>query len=119
MQRREDLIQDSGIIRKKGCLSTSSTSSRARYVMSKRTIVVGTARGRVRSRCSMQVSARKLGATFWKMNKMPQVMEEKKLQEGDNLSAVLSATASVSHLSDHTAPCHSVSQVSHYHFSAF
>lgn len=112
MQRHKDLIQESHIIKKKACLSTSPTSSQVQYYRYKRGIVVGTTRGRVRSRSSMQVSARKLAANFWKMNEMPlsEVMEEKKfLQRGQNLSMVLSA--SVSHLSDH-APCASVSQVS-------
>lgn len=112
MQRRKDLIHESCKIRKKDCLSTSSKSSQVRYYRYKRGIVVGTTRGRVSSRSSMQVSARKLAANFWKVNEMPlsEVMEEKKfLQRGENLSVVLSS--SVSHLSDH-APCGSVSQVS-------
>lgn len=116
MQRHKDLIQESRNIRKKACLLTSSTSSQVRYYRYKRGIVVGTTRGRVRSRSSMQVSARKLAANFWKMNEIPlaEVMEEKKfLQRGENLSTVLSA--SVSHLSDH-APRGSVSQASLFFF---
>ncbi|KAK1404688.1 hypothetical protein POM88_004293 [Heracleum sosnowskyi] len=110
MQRHKDLIQESRKLSKKACLSTSSTSSQVRYYRYKRGVVVGTTRGGVRSRSSMQVSARKLAANFWKMNEMSlsEVMEEKKLsQRGENLSVVHSA--SVSHLSDH-APCGSVSQ---------
>ncbi|KAL8132098.1 hypothetical protein AgCh_007841 [Apium graveolens] len=100
MQRHKDLIQESRKIR--NCLSTSSTSSQVLNYRYKRGIVVGTTRGRVRSRSSMQVSARKLAANFWKMNEMPlsEVMEEKIfLQRGEKLSMVL--PASVSHLTDH------------------
>lgn len=111
------MIQESRNIRKKACLLTSSTSSQVRYYRYKRGIVVGTTRGRVRTRSSMQmqVSARKLAANFWKMNEMPlsEVMEEEFLQRGENLSMVLSASAS--HLSDH-APRGSVSQASLFFF---
>lgn len=102
----EDLIHDSCKIRKRGCSSSSSTSSKLHNYRFKRAIVVGnkTRKGlgsrsstpvptwkttsllrnggvvespKYESSKSRPVSARKLAATLWEMNEMPKVMEEK------------------------------------------
>lgn len=102
----EDLIHDSCKIRKRGCSSSSSTSSKLHNYRFKRAILVGnkTRKGlgsrsstpvptwkttsllrtggvvespKYESSKSRPVSARKLAATLWEMNEMPKVMEEK------------------------------------------
>ncbi|WOH06198.1 hypothetical protein DCAR_0625621 [Daucus carota subsp. sativus] len=102
----EDLIHDSCKIRKRGCSSSSSTSSKLHNYRFKRAILVGnkTRKGlgsrsstpvptwkttsllrsggvvespKYESSKSRPVSARKLAATLWEMNEMPKVIEEK------------------------------------------
>lgn len=102
----EDLIHDSCKIRKRGCSSSSSTSSKLHNYRFKRAILVGnkTRKGigsrsstpvptwkttsllrsggvvespKYESSKSRPVSARKLAATLWEMNEMPKAMEEK------------------------------------------
>lgn len=143
----EGLIHESCKIRKRGCSSSSSTSSKVHNYRFKRAILVGKTRRGVGSRSSTPVptwkttssvprggavespkyessksrpvSARKLAATLWEMNEMPspKVMEEKKLLKGREKMRSVFSGSLPPHLSD---PSHSpVSEVSLFFFFFF
>ncbi|KAK2985404.1 hypothetical protein RJ640_014147 [Escallonia rubra] len=96
----EGLIPEYGKIRKRGCSSSSSTSSKLHNYRFKRAILVGKAQARGGSRSSTPaarrgaaesprqaqsrgggVSARKLAATLWGMNEMSSPSVRERLEE--------------------------------------